>query len=293
MNDKAIPPPQKDDVVFSHYDRRALTYANSFDNKWQAGTIRSLEWMTGKVTILKMIRQFEKSGAPTGLAFWRGCLDVMGVELKLDESQLARIPAEGPIVAVANHPHGMVDGMVLAEVLGLRRPDYKILTRNVLTGVDEIAASFLIPVPFPHENDAQRKFVEMRAAAMAHLKNNGILALFPSGVVASSNSMFGPAIEAEWNVFTAQLIRRSGARVVPIFFPGANSRAYQMANRVSATLRQGLLLHEIVHSCNKPQAPVIGKALTDEQMAPLASDPRGFMTWLRDHTLSLADDPNG
>ncbi|HGG05549.1 MAG TPA: acyltransferase [Aliiroseovarius sp.] len=288
MTSKATPPSQKNDVVFTRYDRRALTYANSFDNKWQAGTIRSLEWMTGKVTILKMIRQFEKIGAPTGPAFWRGCLDVMGVDLKLDEKQLARIPSDGPIVAVANHPHGMVDGMVLAEILGLRRPDYKILTRNVLTGVDEIASSFLIPVPFPHEKDAQRKFVEMRAAAMAHLKANGILALFPSGVVASSKTLFGPVVEADWNVFTAQLIRRSGARVVPIYFPGANSRVYQVANRVSATLRQGLLLREIVQSCNKPQAPVIGKVLTDDQMAPLASDPRGFMTWLREHTLSLA-----
>ena len=90
-------------------------------------------------------------------------------------------------------------------------------------------------------------------------------------------------------MFTAQLIRRSGAIVVPIHFPGSNSRWYQIANKLSATLRQGLLLHEIVHALNKPQKPVVGEPLTEAQLARLETDPRGFMAWLREHTLALAD----
>jgi putative hemolysin len=270
-----------------HYDRRSLTYADSFENPFQATLVRAIEWLTGKVTIIRMVRKLEKRGAPVGQPFWRACLDVMGIPLLTPEDQLANIPAEGPVVVVANHPHGMVDGMILADLIGRRRNDYRILTRAVLDGIDEVASSYMIPVPFPDDKDAQKKMVEMRAEAMAHLKAGGLVTLFPSGVVASSDTFFGPAIEREWNVFTGQLIRRSGARVVPIFFPGSNSRWYQIANRLSATLRQALLLHEIVHACNKPQAPVVGKELTDEQMERLNSDPRGFMAWLRDHTLNL------
>jgi len=99
--------------------------------------------------------------------------------------------------------------------------------------------------------------------------------------------MFGPAIEAEWNVFTAKMIRKSGATVVPCFFPGSNSRWYQVANRVSATLRQGLLIHEIVHAFDKPQKPVIGAPVTPEEMAEHGKDPRGFMAWLRERTINL------
>ena len=145
----------------------------------------------------------------------------------------------------------------------------------------------MIPVPFPHDPDAQRKMVEMRANAMDFLAQGRVVALFPSGVVMSSDSWWGPPIEREWNVFTAKLIRKSGAKVVPLYYPGRNSRAYQIACQVSPILRQGLLLHEIVRSCNKPQAPVVGKPLTEEQMAPLQTDPRGFMAWLRQHTLDL------
>ncbi|MDF1803683.1 lysophospholipid acyltransferase family protein [Thalassovita sp.] len=276
-------------VNHTTYDRRSLTYANTFDSPLKTLTIKLIEWLTGKLTILRMIRKFEKQGAPEGQAFWNAALNVMGIPLITPQEQIDRIPLTGPVVVVANHPHGLVDGMILAELIGRRRDDYQILTRALLTGIDEVASSYLIPVPFPHEEDAQRKSVEMRAQAMATLKAGGVISVFPSGVVMSSETMFGPAIEAEWNVFTAQMIRRSGAKVVPIFFPGSNSRLYQIANRVSATLRQSLLLHEIVHSCNKPLGPIVGHPLTDEQMDKLQRDPRGFMAWLREHTLSLQD----
>lgn len=277
-------------VTFTKYDRRSLTYANSFDSPLTATVIRTIEWFTGKLSIIKMIRDFEKKGAPTGQPFWRAALDTMGIPLLTPEEELENIPAEGPVVAVANHPHGLVDGMILADLIGRRRTDYKILTRALLTGIDEVAASYMIPVPFPHEPDAQRKSVEMRAKAMAHLKEGGLISVFPSGVVASSDSMFGPVIEREWNVFTAQMIRRSGAKVLPIYFPGSNSRVYQIANRISPTLRQSFLLHEVVKSCNKPQKPVVGRVVDEERMKMLESDPRGFMAWLREHTLSLGED---
>ncbi|WP_425358971.1 lysophospholipid acyltransferase family protein [Antarcticimicrobium luteum] len=278
--------PQEGEV----YDRRTLTYANSFDDPWTAFAIKAIEWVTGKPSILRMVNKFEKQNAEyRGQKFWRGALDVMGIDLVTPVEQLANIPAEGPVVVVANHPHGMVDGMVLADLIGRNRLDYRILTRSVLTGLDEAATSFMIPVPFPHDPDAQRKMVEMRAKAMAHLGEGGVVALFPSGVVMSADRWLGPPIERDWNVFTAKMIRKSGARVVPIYFPGRNSRAYQIACKVSPILRQGLLLHEIVRACNKPQAPVIGAPLTDEQMAPLATDPRGFMAWLREHTLALGN----
>jgi putative hemolysin len=294
MEDRQVAPlvPQKDvdvAVSFAKYDRRNLSYASTFDNSLKSLMISLIELFTGKLTILRMIRKFERKGAPAGQGFWRAALDTMGIILTTPQAQLDRIPKTGAVVVVANHPHGMVDGMIFADLIGRVRPDYRILTRSLLTSIDEVAGSYMIPVPFPHDPNAQRKGVEMRAKAMAHLKAGGVVALFPSGVVAASDTFFGPAIEAEWNVFTAKMIRRSGAQVVPIKFLGANSRAYQIANKISPMLRQGLLLHEIVHACHKPQGPIVGYPLTDQKLLAHADDPRGFMAWLRSHTLGLKD----
>lgn len=272
------------------YDRGALTYSGTFDDPVKRNIIKAIEWATGKIWIIKMIREFERRPTVSGQDFWRACLDVMRIDVLTPQEQLAKIPTKGPVVLVANHPHGLVDGMLLADIIGRVRDDYRILTRSLLTGIDEDASRYMIAVPFPHEADAQKKMVEMRRQAMEHLKAGGLIALFPSGVVAASEKMFGPAIEAEWNVFTAKMIRTSGAAVVPMFFPGSNSRWYQIANRISATLRQGLLIHEIVHATGKPQAPIIGDAISEEETAKRIGKPREFMAWLREKTLSLGND---
>jgi len=274
------------------YDRRSLTYANSFPNPWVRGTIKAIEWVTGKISVIRRVRNFEQLGEVKGQDFWDATMRVMGIDLLTPQAQLDRIPTEGPVVLVANHPHGLVDGMILAALIGRRRPDYRILTRALLTGLDESAASYMIPVPFPHEPDAQTKMLEMRAEAMAHLEQNGLIALFPSGAVAASESMFGPAIEGEWNVFTAKMIRKSGATIVPFYFTGSNSRWYQIANRISPVLRQGLLIHEVVHSFDKPQAPVIGAPIEPDEWENRIGKPREFMAWLRDRTLSLKTGPD-
>lgn len=273
----------------SRYDRRSLTYSETFDNPFKRNVIRVLEWLTGKIPVIRRIAKFERDGIPNGQAFWTATMTAMGIDITTPQSQLENIPKTGPVVMVANHPHGMIDGMVLADLIGRRRTDYRILTRSMLTGIDESAANFMIPVPFPHEPDAQAKMLTMRNAAMEHLKAGGMIALFPSGVVASSETMWGPAVEAEWNVFTAKMIRRSGATVVPCFFPGSNSRLYQIANRLSSTLRQGLLMFEIAHAFDRPQSPIVGEAVPAEDTETRSKDPRAFMAWLRARTISLKD----
>ena len=270
------------------YDRRKLSYANTFTNPIQRSTIKTLELLTGKLRLLRKVRQFEKMGIPVGQPFWKQALDLLGINLITKQSEIAKIPNRGSLVITANHPHGLVDGMVLAELIGKVRTDYKILTRSLLTGVKQID-QFMIPVPFDHEENALKKSLEMRKTAMDHLEKGGVIVIFPSGKVASSETMFGNVVEGEWNPFTAKLIQKSGANVLPIFFPGANSRIYQMANQISATLRQGLLIYEVVHAMNKPQRPFVGNLIKQDEITSWRSDPRGFMRWLREQTLTLGN----
>lgn len=275
-----------DEPGFRPYDKRRLSYANTFTNPWKANTIRVMEWMTGKITLLQLIRRFERSEKVTGQAFFPKALAHMGIRLETPHHEIAKIPATGPLVVVANHPHGLVDGMVLADLIGRVRTDYRILTRSLLTGVEEIA-EFMIPVPFPHEKDALQQNLEMRRRAMDHLAKGGVIVLFPSGAVANAQSWWGRAVEKQWHPFTAKMILKSGATILPVYFPGQNSRAYQIAAQISPTLRQGLLIHEVVHALNKPQSPVIGRPIERHHIAPWIENPRGFMDWLRDQTLSL------
>ncbi len=270
------------------YDKRRLSYAGTFSNPWKVGTIRVIEWTTAKITLLRLIRQFEKAGAPFGAPFWTKAIAHMGIDVQTPDAEIRRIPKTGPVVVVANHPHGLVDGMIIAEMVSRVRPDFKILTRSLLTGIPEVA-EFMIPVPFPHEENSRELGLEMRNLTMEQLKNGGVIILFPAGKVASSPGWFGPVVEAEWNVFTHKMIQRSGATILPIHFTGRNSRAYQIANHVSATVRQGLLLFEIKRALFKPQRPYIGEPLSADVLKHWEGNPRGFLAWLREHTLGLGN----
>ena len=268
------------------YDMRRLSYAGTFTNPFKASSIRAIEWLTAKIQLLRLIRDFEKSGAPFGSPFWPKAVRQMGIRIDTPPDEIARIPATGPLVVVANHPSGLVDGMIMAEMVNRVRSDFRILTRSLLTGIPEVA-EFMIPVPFPHEENSRELGLEMRNLTMEHLKRGGVIILFPAGKVACSEGWFGPAIEPEWNPFTHKMIMRSGATVVPIHFTGQNSRAYQIANKLSSTVRQGLLLYEIKRALFKPQRPHIGHPIPAEVLKQWENNPRGFLAWLRELTLSL------
>ena len=273
-------------VVANKYDMRRLSYAGTFTNPLKVISIRAIEWVTAKVKLLQMIRSFEKSGAPVGVTFWSKAVAHMGIRIDTPPEEIARIPKTGAVVVVANHPHGLVDGMIMGELVSRVRPDFRILTRSLLTGIPEIE-EFMIPVPFPHEENSRELGLQMRDLTMTHLAEGGVVILFPAGKVACSETWFGPAIEAEWNVFTHKMITKSGAVILPIHFTGQNSRAYQIANKLAATLRQGLLLYEIRRALFKPQRPHVGMPISADELEKWKGNPRGFLAWLREHTLSL------
>lgn len=285
---EAEAPRVADDPNFRPYDKRNLTYAHSFDSRPKQLFIRSLEWLTGKLALLRRIRRFEQGPKVEGQPFWARALEVMEIPLLTPPEEVAQIPAKGPLVVVANHPHGLVDGMILAELIGRVRVDYKVLTRSIISNIQEVA-QFMIPVPFPDEEDSLRKGLQMRQEAMEVLAGGGVIALFPAGAVANTDGFWGKrAVEKEWNPFTAKMLLKSGASVLPVYFPGQNSRLYQWACHLSPTLRQGLLVHEIAHALGRPQRPVIGAPIGPEEIARWASDPRGLMAHLRAETLALA-----
>ena len=268
------------------YDMRRLSYAGTFTDPVKATTIRVIEWITAKLYLLSLIRKFEKSGAPVGSPFWPKAIRHMGIRIDTPPEEIARIPATGALVVVANHPHGLVDGMIMAEMVNRVRSDFRILTRSLLTGIPEVE-EFMIPVPFPHEENARELGLQMRNLTMEHLQRGGVIILFPAGKVAMSDGFWGPAVESEWNLFTHKMIHRSGATILPIRFTGQNSRAFQIANQVSDTLRQGLLLYEIKRALFKPQRPHIGEPISAEELTKWEGNPRGFLAWLREHTLGL------
>ncbi|PCH96766.1 MAG: acyltransferase [Rhodobacteraceae bacterium] len=267
------------------YKARDLTYASSFTNPFKRGLIRTIENLTGRLKCLYLIRKWERN-ANRNPNFWISVLDQMNIKMTTPKEQLDKIPKEGPILIVSNHPHGLVDGIVMAQLLSEVRDDYKILTRSLLCNVPRVE-EYLLPVSFPHEPGAIQNNIQTRKVAINHLNEGGCVGLFPAGTVSTSDTFFGSVVEADWMPFTAKMINKSQARVVPVYFPGENSRLFQIANKLSTTLRQAFLLHEIAHACGKDQAPIVGDVIERDRLAEFAKDSKAMMNFLKAETLKL------
>ncbi len=267
------------------YDRSELTYANSFPQLGKRIFIKTVETFTARFRLLYHMRHWENN-LDKDPHFWTSVLDEMDIQVETPTAQLENIPDKGPIVVVCNHPHGLVDGLVLAWLLSKRREDFQIITRALLNGVS-VAEKNLLSISFPHEEDAVRKNLKTRKEAVTSVRDGHCVGVFPAGTVCTSKTAFGPVVEAEWGKFTSKLILQTNAQVVPIFFQGSNSRMFQIANRISDTCRQSLLMYEIKKAFHKPQAPIVGKVIGRDVLDTYKNDAEGLMAFLRSETLNL------
>src|SRR5215469_10262872 len=105
-------------------------------------------------------------------------------EFRVDSADQARIPASGPVVVVANHPYGVLDGALLTVLLTRVRPDVKVLTNFLLGDVPELQRHCIFVDPFQTDRSVDSNRRALREA-LAWLQQGGMLAIFPAGEVST------------------------------------------------------------------------------------------------------------
>lgn len=205
--------------------------------------IRTIEGLSGRRRLYRLYQTYLAGRRPDEGVF--DCaIRLLRLELDVAAERLAEIPREGPVVVVANHPFGVIDGLVLGHLIARRRDDFRILTHAGLCR-DQGLNRYLLPIDFDPGEAPLRTNLQSREAARRLLGEGGCIGVFPAGGVSTVPRPFDRrAIDADWKPFVAALILGAGADVVPMFFHGQNSRIFQLASHVSQTARESLLLHE-------------------------------------------------
>jgi len=133
--------------------------------------------------------------------------------------------------------------------------------------------------------------LQTRKEALEYLTQGGAIGIFPGGTVSTAAKPFGPPLDPTWRNFTAKLIQRSDAVVVPIYFEGHTSRLFQVASHLHNTLRMGLLIREFRTKINSPVRVAIGAPIAPDEIAARQKDPNALMDFLRQATYALSQDP--
>jgi putative hemolysin len=261
-----------------------FSYADANDPWWKKALINGVELSTGRRTIERLYNEIRDLDVP-GHELWGLGLEQLRIEIDYDSELLAKLPADGPLIFIANHPYGVVDGLVLAALLAKVRDRFVFLVNEVLTR-DERLKPFLLPIDFRETEEALKINLESRRLAIERLKSGGSLAIFPAGGVMTAKSYFGPAEDLEWKRFVLKLIQQSKATVVPLYIEGQNSRLFQMVSQFSMALRLGMLLYETVNKQGRSIKVNIGAAISFEELQ-VACDPKKQLDYLRDRVMEL------
>jgi len=177
--------------------------------------------------------------------FVRAALRELGVRTTFDTAEIARIPATGPCIVVANHPHGGVDGLALMDLLLRVRPDVRFVANHFLAGFRELRSLLLQVDPFGGGRAARFNIGAVRAARR-WLDEGGMIVMFPGGEVSSLNLQTRRVTDPEWTGGVARLARQSGAPVLPVFIDGHNSALFQLGGLLHPRLRTMLLVREML-----------------------------------------------
>jgi putative hemolysin len=263
-----------------------LSYASYFDDPLKRRLIRTVERMSGQPKI-KQLYEHYRDHLAYDVPFFEAAMRLLDLDVQFSASRLAEIPRAGPLVIVANHPFGVLDGLVICWLTSLRRMDFKVLTNSALDGVPE-ARPYILPVDFSGTKEALAANVTMRKEALDHVKAGGCVIVFPGGGVATTPRPFDrTAVDDEWKPFTAKLITHSGAHVTPVYFEGQNSRLFQLASHLSLELRLALVFREVKRRMGTAMPVVIGETLTPDALKD-AGRRKGLMEFLREKTYGLA-----
>ena len=240
-----------------------ISYASKSEHNFaQRIIIKTIEQLTGKRKLQKIYNEYSLTKRSSRY-FWSGILKSMNIKVTIKSSKDLLIPEKGSLLMIANHPFGIIDGLIMCSLASKVRADFKIMTHETLKFAPELD-KFILPIDF-NENDKEtiRKNIQTTKKAREHLMNKGLLIIFPSGSVSVAKSLKSEPSDDEWKQFTAKLIKQTKTDVLPIYFDGKNGFLFHIfASKLkNQTLKYSSYIHETKKMIGKEIKIYPGKVL--------------------------------
>jgi putative hemolysin len=242
-----------------------------------------LNWALRLTTLRKLYAQAnaDQSGFATS------ALRVLNARADCRANEVSHIPADGPLIVAANHPHGALDGLLLLQLIGRARKDVRLLANHLLARIPELRDSCFFVDPFERPGAAERSLAGLRAAHL-WLRRGGALIVFPAGEVAHMRGADRSIADSPWRSTVGRMALATGARVVPTRIEGVNSSLFYAAGRIHPLFRTVLLSRELLRSRGRSVTVRIGQPLSTDELRRDSSTAESVTEVIRGEVEQLA-----
>ncbi len=223
-----------------------ISYASKSEhNLAQRLIIKAIEKFTGKKKLENIYNEYSKGNKDPAF-FWTGILQSMNIKVIDKSLDGIQIPANGSVLMIANHPFGIIDGIIMCSLASEVRSDYKIITHETLRFAPELDR-FILPIDFNEKSkNTIKNNIQTTKKAKKHLLDGGLLIIFPSGSVSIAKTMKSSAKDDQWKTFIAKLIKQTKTDILPVYFDGKNGFLFHIfASKLrNQTLKYSTYIHE-------------------------------------------------
>ncbi len=265
-------------------EKSRISYASISDPLFKRILIESIEFALGRRKIEKLLDETKEQDLSDGKV-WKAMMEKLEVKLNFNQEQLDKVPRSGPVIFIANHPFGVVDGIILGYLISQVNPRFFILVNSVLTN-EEAIRPYTLPISFEASKEAMMTNINTRKETMARLQKGEIMGVFPAGGVATAIPAFSKAEDLEWKRFVVKIIQQLHATVIPIFFHGQNSRLFHVASSIHENFRMALFLNEVKNKIGKTIKLTVGDPVSYDQLSDIKNR-QELLDYLRKLTLDM------
>jgi putative hemolysin len=181
-------------------------------------------------------------------------------------NKLSDLIPDGAFITISNHPCGHIDGISLIDLFGHIRPDYKVMVNQFLGRIEALSDNFICVTPTGSErNSPTKESIQGIKDSVAHIRNGGVLGVFPSGAVSDLSLKDGCIRDREWQEPLLRLIKKLNVPIVPVHFVDRNSNFYYFLGLIGWKVRLLRLVTEVFNKRGKRTRIAIGEIISPER----------------------------
>ena len=227
---------------------------------------------------------FKKAEHLQGEAFIDKILQIIGITIEFDESELKNLPKKGAFLAIANHPYGGIEGLILLKIMCIVRPDSKLMANFLLKKIPNLSDYFIGVNPF--ETVKNSSSISGIKSTIIQLNSGIPIGIFPAGEVSTYKTKMQKITDRSWHPVVGKLIKRANVPVVPIYFHGNNGLLFNLLSLIHPSLRTAKLPSELFNKQGHIIKLRIGKPVKPSEL-PFYDSPIKLLDYLRAKTYAL------